>query len=162
MSENFVFTSENFQAPKLLAGLTVVDVPVELATEESLKDYGFLVKSPADFTTSAKTFEIVRWPQPGWRRLDPDTGDEAGTTEGHFNVRWEGDFYFAENLAVATTNNKYLDGLASLPEHASIDASCCSGDGNTIYLWMSDYHPGIFSFVLLKLDTFSPIKCSVL
>lgn len=140
---SFVFTSENFQDPKLPAGLSTIDVPVTEATEQSLDGFGHLVHSPDDFTTAAKTFEIVRWPRTGWRSLDPDTGDEAGTTEGNFHVRWEGDYYFAENLAVATTNNKYLDGLAVPPEQASHDTSNCAGDGNTIHLWMSDYHPGL-------------------
>ena len=30
-----------------------------------------------DFTVAGKTFEITPWPQPGWRPLDPGTGDEA-------------------------------------------------------------------------------------
>jgi hypothetical protein len=140
-SSPFVFTSENFQDPKLPTGLTVIDVPIIEANEDNLKGYGHIVRSPDDFNTADKTFEIVRWPQPGWRSLDPDTGDEAGTTEGNFHVRWDGDFYYAENTAVATTNNKYLDGLAVPPEVArhGVDGA---GDGNTIHLWMSDYHPG--------------------
>lgn len=60
-----------------------------------------------DFTVAGKTFEITPWPQPGWRPLDPGTGDEAhdialdkgetravwivkaGTTEGDFEVQWQ-------------------------------------------------------------------------
>ena len=56
---------------------------------------------------AGKTFEITPWPQPGWRPLDPGTGDEAhdialekcetwdvwivkaGTTEGDFEVQWQ-------------------------------------------------------------------------
>ena len=34
-------------------------------------------------------------------------------------VHWQGDFYHGKNLAVATSNNVYLDGLSALPEHAS-------------------------------------------
>ena len=30
-----------------------------------------------DYTVAHKTFEITQWPQPGWRQLDPGTGDEA-------------------------------------------------------------------------------------
>lgn len=142
---SFVFTSENFQAPKLPPNLRLVEVPVIAATDETLKGYGCLVRHADEYTTSHKTFEIVKWPQPGWRSLDPDTGDEGGTTEGNFNVKWEGDFYYAENLAVATTNNKYLDGLAVPPEHASHDPAHCGGQWSEIHLWMSDYHPGTFS-----------------
>lgn len=141
-ASSFVFSSENFQRPQLPHNLSIVEVPATPATDEALKGYGYLVRNPDDFTTRDKTFEIVKWPQQGWRALDPDTGDEAGTTEGHFNVKWVGDFYYGENLAVATTNNKYLDGLAVPPEHAVHDAEQCAGDGNTIHLWMSDYHPG--------------------
>ena len=72
----------------------------------------------------------------GWRQLDPDTGDEAGTTEGHFDVHWEGDYYFGTNLAVATSNNVYLDGFGAHPDTASQTAA--SNDEDAIYLWMYD------------------------
>lgn len=45
-----------------------------------------------------------------------------------------------KNLAVATSNNIYLDGLGVPPERASTADS--QGDGDVIHLWMSDYHPG--------------------
>ena len=41
---------------------------------------------------------------------------------------------------MATANNKYLDGLGAMPEHATHNDTTCSQD-NVIYLWMSDYHP---------------------
>ena len=149
-TQTFVFSSENFRDPQLPAGLQVLEVPVATASNESLSGYGCIVNNPNDFIASNKTFEIVKWPQPGWRQLDPDTGDEAGTTEGNFNVHWVGDYYYGENLAIATSNNTYLDGLAVVPEIASHDADICSGDGNTIHLWMSDYHPGM----LFNVDNF--------
>ena len=46
------------------------------------------MSSQDEFTVAKKNFEIVTWPQPGWRKLDPNTGDEAGTTEGFFDVHW--------------------------------------------------------------------------
>ena len=158
-STSFMFTTENFQAPKLPPHLKIVEVPVVTATDEALKGYGYLVRSVDEYTTSNKKFEIVKWPQPGWRSLDPDTGDEGGTTEGNFKVRWEGDFYYAENLAVATTNNKYLDGLAVPPEHASHDPAQSCGRGNEIHLWMSDYHPGKFGHSILRHVTL-PLRTS--
>merc|ERR1712232_992261 len=85
-----------------------------------------------------RTFEIVPWPVAGWRSLDPGTGDEAGTTEGDFEVEWRGDFYHGTNLAVATENNVYLSGLGALPEHADPTAK---PSADSTYLWMSDYHP---------------------
>lgn len=54
---------------------------------------------------------------------------------------WEGDFFCGKNNAIATTNNTYLDGLAVMPEVASREEKSAAGDGNTIHLWMSDYHP---------------------
>jgi len=137
-SEPFVFTPENFRAPKLPSGLAVREVPLELATDESLRGLGYLVRNPEDFTVEGRSFEIVPWPHRGWRKLDPGTGDEAGTTEGDFEVEWRGDFFCGRNLAIATKNNTYLDGLGTLPEHAS-EASSPRGDA--IYLWMSDHHP---------------------
>jgi ureidoglycolate lyase/seryl-tRNA synthetase len=41
---------------------------------------------------------------------------------------------------VATVNNTYLDGLGAMPENATHDDPC-AGDGQHIYLWMSDNHP---------------------
>lgn len=70
----------------------------------------------------------------GWRQLDPETGDEAGTTEGHFDVHWEGDYFYGTNLAVATSNNVYLDGLGAHPDVASHETQ--SPSENAIYLWM--------------------------
>ena len=72
-----------------------------------------------DFTVEDKTFEIAQWPQPGWRPLDPGTGDEAGklsssiiclrvltklgnsqagTTEGDFQVKWQACGYRHQHL----------------------------------------------------------------
>lgn len=137
-TESFVFTEENFKAPKLPAGLAVRDVPLVPATNEALKGLGYLVHDPDEHTVEGGTFEIKQWPQPGWRKMDPGTGDEAGTTEGDFEVEWQGDFFQAQNLAISTTNNKYLDGLGAMPEHASRDTPT---NAKEIYLWMSDYHP---------------------
>ncbi|CAK0863265.1 unnamed protein product [Prorocentrum cordatum] len=116
----------------------VREVPRELATDETLAGLGRIVTDPDAFTVGRGTFEIVKWPCSGWRQLDPGTGDEAGTTEGDFEVHWKGDFFYAENLAVATQNNKYLDGLGVPPEFASHAAPEAA---EAIHLWMSDYHP---------------------
>ena len=131
---SFTFSAANFRDPKLPHGLSVLDVPCELATEQSLAGYGHLIHAADERTVDRQNFEIVRWPQPGWRALDPHTGDEAGTTEGHFDVHWSGDYFFGHNLAVATENNFYLDGLGTLPEHAT-RTEPAAGDGAHIYLW---------------------------
>ena len=137
---SFAFTAKNFRDPSLLHGLNVLDVPCADATDETLEGYGHLISSADERSVANANFEIVRWPQPGWRSLDPHTGDEAGTTEGDFEVHWSGDYFFGHNLAIASTSNFYLDGLGAPPEQASRTAPA-AGDGTHIYLWMSDYHP---------------------
>lgn len=114
------------------------DIVPEIASDDTLAGLGRLVHDPEDFTVAGKTFEITKWPQLGWRPLDPGTGDEAGTTEGDFEVQWQGDFFYGKNLAIATENNEYLDGLGALPELAETDKDA---DASSIHLWMSDYHP---------------------
>ncbi len=141
----FVFTPDNFKAPKLPHNLEIIDVPLVMATDENLEGYGYVIHSADERTVEKKNFEIVPWPRDGpgqWRKLDPLTGDEAGTTEGPFRVHWQGDYFCGENLAINTSNNQYLDGLAALPEVASHNENQKVGDGKSILLWMSDYHPG--------------------
>ena len=135
----FVFTSANFSQPKLPPNLEVIDVPLLEPTPEALASVGGrLISGPDEVSCANKNFEIVKWPVSGWRALDPDTGDEAGTTEGPFEVHWSGDYFFGHNLAVATSNNFYLDGLAARPEVAALDGPGTTDGG---HLWMSDYHP---------------------
>jgi hypothetical protein len=137
-TSSFVFTPESFPAPQLPDNLTVLNVPLEPATDESLRGLGCLVHDPNEFTTEKGTFEIAKWPLSGWRKLDPGTGDEAGTTEGDFEAWWQGNFFYGKNLAINTPNNFYLDGLGALPESASHSTT---DQPDHIYLWMSDYHP---------------------
>ena len=137
--ETYVFTEENFRNPDIPEGLDVLDVPLQLATDEALKGLGFVISSADERTVEKKNFEIVPWPVKGWRKLDPGTGDEAGTTEGDFEVHWHGDYFHGRNLAINTTNNVYLDGLGAVPEKATRDDNACSNE-KCIYLWMSDYH----------------------
>lgn len=136
----FTFTPENFRDPTLPPGLRVRDVPVVDATEATLEGYGHLISSADERTVEKKNFEIKAWPTTGWRQLDPHTGDEAGTVEGEFAVRWHGDYFFGHNLAIASENNFYLDGLGAPPEVASREEATAS-DRRQIHLWMSDYHP---------------------
>ena len=153
-TEKFQFTSENFRRPSLPKGLKVIHVPLTLATEDSLKGYGRLVRSLDEFTCEKKNFEITPWPTLGWRTLDPGTGDEAGTTEGHFEVSWDGERFMGRNLAIASSNNVYLDGIGVHPDvlaekerggegegENEKERGEGEGSGKNIYLWMSDYHP---------------------
>ena len=61
------------------ASLPVIDMPLVTATAETLAGYGELLREP-----DTHPVEIVRRPAQGWRPVDPDTGDQGGTTEGIF------------------------------------------------------------------------------
>ena len=83
----FTFTSENFRSPNLKKVKNIVELPViDVVDNKDLAGYGYLVDDVNNFTFESGNFEIVKWPTSGWRKLDPDTGDEAGTTEGDFEV----------------------------------------------------------------------------
>ncbi|MCH7726357.1 MAG: hypothetical protein IH991_07760 [Planctomycetes bacterium] len=128
---------ETYLNPELPPDVGVTDVPVVRATEASLNEVGCLVRHPDEFTTQNGRFEIVPWPQPGWRNLDPGTGIEGGTTEGEFRLSWEDGKLIGENLALVITANKYVLALGSLPNQ-NMEA------GNVVShvdIWYSDYHP---------------------
>lgn len=112
------------------------DVPLVRATEESLRAYGHLVDDYRDYP-----IEIVTWPQPGWRAMDPGTGNEGGTTVGVFDFWWEGETMFAKNHAVA--QNEYLLGWSRNPGEvkASPLPSGAAPDRSRILLWHANYHP---------------------
>ena len=85
--DKFVFTSENFRSPNLKKVRNIVELPViDVNDNSDLEGYGYLVDDINSFTVESGNFEIVKWPTSGWRKLDPETGDEAGTTEGDFEV----------------------------------------------------------------------------
>jgi ureidoglycolate lyase len=134
-----------YQSPRIPFDVEVHDVPIVRATDDSLRGYGCLVADPESFTVENKRFEIVPWPHAGWRSLDPGTGDEGGTTEGAFRLFWHDGNLLGENLALATTANKYLLGLGALPSRSAM-AAAQPRHGDTlsidhVYVWYSDYHP---------------------
>jgi hypothetical protein len=116
--------------PDIPAGLRRVTIPVVDATPASLDGYGRLVDDPA---TCA--IEIVRWPAQGRRPVDPDTGDEGGTTEGTFISKWQGDILFGRNDAVG---GHYI--LAYADDPATADR-VHRRDPARILLWHANYHP---------------------
>jgi ureidoglycolate lyase len=134
-----------YQKPVIPVGVEVHDVPIVKATDESLIGYGCLVDDPANFTVANGKFEIMPWPHAGWRSLDPGTGDEGGTTEGAFRLSWHDGNLLGENLALATSANKYLLGLGALsselPEKASQREYSDNPLVDQVYVWYSDYHP---------------------
>jgi ureidoglycolate lyase len=107
------------------------EVPLVEATAQSLEGYGRIVDS---FTGAP--VEIVRWPAQGWRPVDPDTGDQGGTTEGIFSFWWKGDMLHGRNDAVG---DSYLLGWSRDPREASEDA--VDADRSRIFVWHSNYHP---------------------
>ncbi|MFT6303254.1 MAG: ureidoglycolate lyase [Granulosicoccus sp.] len=107
------------------------EVPLIEATSESVAEYGCLVDDPDHFE-----IEIVRWPAPGWRPVDPDTGDEGGFVEGTFHGEWRGDVLYGSNEAV---NGNYVLGWSTDPQLASSEQA--SVPREKVLLWHMNYHP---------------------
>lgn len=116
--------------PNLPPGLGRVRMPLVRASEESLRGYGHLIDDPA-----AADIEIVRWPAAGWRPVDPDTGDEAGTTEGVFVSEWKGDILYGRNEAVG---GHYILAYGVEPESADPNHA---RPATQMLLWHANYHP---------------------
>ncbi|RTZ82327.1 MAG: ureidoglycolate hydrolase, partial [SAR324 cluster bacterium] len=89
-------TAPNYLNPEIPSGLKRVTIPIVEATAESLAGYGHIVSD-----TDEVEIEIVRWPAQGHREVDPDSGDEGGTTEGLFICEWKGDILYGRNSAVS-------------------------------------------------------------
>jgi hypothetical protein len=111
--------------------LELFEVPLIVATEDSLKGYGCLVDDPQSFE-----IEIARWPAQGWRPVDEGTGAEAGFVEGIFHGEWRGDVLYGSNEAV---NGDYVLGWSTDPQKASSDAPTCLRE--KVLLWHMNYHP---------------------
>ena len=105
-------------------------MPVVKATAQTLQGYGLLVDDPEQCKV-----EIVRWPAAGWRPVDADTGDEAGTTQGVFISDWQGDILYGRNDAVG---GHYILAYAQLPEHADTHHR---REPERMMLWHANYHP---------------------
>lgn len=106
-------------------------VPLVVATDESVKGYGCLVDDPETFE-----IEITRWPAQGWRPIDEGTGDEGGYVEGTFRCDWKGDILYGENEAV---NGEYVLGWSADPQTASNTRQTEPRD--KVLLWHMNYHP---------------------
>jgi hypothetical protein len=120
----------DYMNPNLPPGLQRVVMPLVEATPEALQGYGRLIDDPEECQ-----IEIVRWPSVGKRPVDPDSGDQGGTTRGTFVSEWRGDILYGRNQAV---DGRYVLGYARLPEDARSDhdeAPRC------VMLWHANYHP---------------------
>jgi hypothetical protein len=118
-------------APAFAEGVRSHEVPVVEATPETLKGYGRIVH---DF--AGAEIEIVRWPAQGWRPVDADSGDQAGTTEGTFAYYWKGEVLFGRNDAVG---DSYEIGWSRDPRQAS--QSAAAPDRSQVLVWHANYHP---------------------
>ncbi len=118
-------------APQVPARCTQHEIPIVLATPESLAGYGRIER---DFGTAE--IEIVRWPAQGWRPVDADSGNEGGTTEGVFAFHWEGDVLYGRNDAVG---DSCLIGWSRHPSEPSRPAA--SPERARVLVWHANYHP---------------------
>lgn len=107
------------------------EVPLIVATSESVKGYGILYDNPDDCE-----IEIVKWPAPDWRPVDDGTGDEGGETEGIFHGHWDGDILMGTNDAVG---GHYVLGWSCDPQTAT--AGTASVAREQVLLWHFNYHP---------------------
>lgn len=117
--------------PGIERGLKQVLAPTVIATDDTLKGYGYLVHDDPE----GHEIEIVRWPAQGWRPVDPDCGDEGGTTEGIFVSEWKGDVLYGSNEAVG---GHYILGYAKEPNDAVEDHN---NPPQSVSLWHCNYHP---------------------
>jgi hypothetical protein len=123
---------DSYLNPDIPETLRILEAPVVRATDETLRGYGRLVDDPRGFP-----IEIVTWPQPGWRAMDPGTGNEAGTTTGEFDFWWEGDVMLGKNHAVGS--NEYLFGWSREPREARRERQTVARE--RVLLWHANYHP---------------------
>ena len=111
--------------------LPLVDVPLIVATAETVTGYGQLVAHPETFE-----IEIVQWPAQGWRAIDSGTGDEGGVAEGVFHGEWDGDVLMGSNEAV---KGEYVLGWSCDPQQAQVGTASVPRD--QVLLWHFNYHP---------------------
>lgn len=108
------------------------EIPLVEATAESLHGFGTLVTDP-----QTCEIEIVRWPAQGWRPVDPDTGDQGGTTEGVFDFQWDGATLRAHNASVVAQNT-YVLGWSCDPQSVT---QVAEQPRERALMWHANYHP---------------------
>jgi hypothetical protein len=138
----------NYLNPGIPSGLKRVQIPLVRATAANLDGLGHLVADPESVRV-----EIVRWPAQGWRPVDPDSGDEGGTTEGTFISEWRGDVLYGSNHAVG---GHYILAYAADPPEA--DERHARPPARAL-LWHANYHPdgGQLFFPLDAKPYFAPL-----
>jgi ureidoglycolate lyase/seryl-tRNA synthetase len=121
----------DYLSPDVPAQLPWYDIPLVMATDETVSDHGCLVDNPENFA-----IEIVQWPAQGWRPIDAGTGDEGGVVEGLFHSEWKGDFLHGRNDAV---DGHYILGWSENPGHANAETDVVAPA--RVLLWHMNYHP---------------------
>ena len=121
----------DYLSPDVPAQLPWHDVPLVVATDETVDGYGCLVDDPDNFE-----IEIVQWPAQGWRPVDAGTGDEGGVVEGVFHSEWRGEVLHGNNDAV---NGSYILGWSTNP--GSADGNVAMEHPERVLLWHLNYHP---------------------
>ena len=104
------------------------DVPLYLATEECLQDYGMVVR---DF--DKEDVWIETWPQPGTRPICPGTGNQGGEASGKFTYWWDGQLLRGRNEAVQRGDEAYV--IGRLPKDESVT------DRSHVLCREANYHP---------------------
>ena len=84
------------------------EVPLVLATKESLRGFGDVIEKESDVS---KFMKNSTWPKTdGWRRISSGTGNEQLPTVGTFSHYWSGSVCHADNSAVSRS---YKIGIAT-------------------------------------------------
>ncbi|TNE35416.1 MAG: ureidoglycolate hydrolase [Alphaproteobacteria bacterium] len=131
MSSAKTAPSPDYLNPDIPPGLDQLEVPVVVATNESLEGYGCLVEDYKNFPV-----EIVTWPVTGRRMVDEGTGNQGGLAEGIFEFWWEGDVLWGRNNAVEDT---YVLGFSTDPNEGAEARATARND--QVLLWHANYHP---------------------
>lgn len=113
--------------------IRIYEVPLVIANHETFEAAGY---GKIETSFEAAEVEIVTWPQPGWRKVVPGTGNEGGITQGEFVFTWEGDMAVARNHAV---DGHYVTGWFTDPLTASFDSE--NVDRSRLLVREANYHP---------------------
>ena len=122
-----------------MSSVQTIEIPLVKATNDSLKEYGFLIDS-----YEKSEVEIVTWPKQGWREIDKGTGNEGGATEGSFDTWWDGSTLYGQNNAVQHNSKyeedgKYILGYSAYPD--TLIKNQKYKYPNEMYVWHVNYHP---------------------
>ncbi len=109
----------------------VYEVPLVIATEESLQGFGHIV-----YDYEKEEVIIVTWPTQGWRPVVPETGRGGGIVEDSFTMNRKGNLLYAENHAV---NRRFITGWYDDPAEPNEYAK--PEQFKHVYTHEANYHP---------------------